>query len=362
MEGREGAWSPRVLATALLRAQGRYWFTVAPRVRHELKRWREHAAAIDDPVLRACAAEKLEGERANTEGIATLYTLAPLEYRRPAVDAAVALQVMYDYLDAVHEQPMEDPLASGRHLFRAVVVGMTPGEAPEEYYLHCPYRDGSGYLDALAERLSAAIAELPAGEGVLPTARRTCLRFGEAQTRSHAVTVDGVGQLEEWASSQALAYDLRWWEWSGGAAASVLSVHALLAAAADPSTTPAQAQEIDHAYLLLSSLATMLDSVIDDTADAAQGQHRYVAYYATPEEAACRVSAIARDALAAARRLPHAAHHAMTVAGISAFYLSSPGARSGRSALVSWRVRRQLGPIVLPILLAFRLWRRLRRS
>lgn len=347
-------------AAALVLAQLRYWSTVAPGVRRQLRRWYGHAQKIADPVLRAHAATKLREERANTEVIATLCTLAPRRHRRTVIDAAVALQVMYDYLDAVTEEPAFNSLEDGRQLFRTFAVALTPGEPPVDYYRYHPHRDDSGYLDALVASARGAIEKLPALAAVLPIVQDAAARFGEAQVRSHAVTRHGVLQLEAWATDGAATTGLSWWEWAGGAAASVLAVHALLSAAADAGTTRAQALEIDHAYLLGSALTTMLDSIVDDEVDEATGSHRYVAYYGDAEAAACRIAWLARVAVVAARRLPHAAHHTMTVAGIAGFYLSDPAARRGNAALVGARVAAELGPSIVPILATFRLWRRVR--
>lgn len=349
------------MATTLLRAQVRYWLTVAPWVRRELCSWQVRARRIDDPVLRAHALEKLAAERANTEGIATLCTLAPRKYRRPAVNAAVALQVMYDYLDAVTEQPAEDRLRSGRQLFRTFAVALTPAEGPIDYYRYHSQREHSGYLDALVTSCRRSIAELPSTAAVLPTARDAAQRFGEAQVRSHAVPWEGEQQLRDWARVEAAGKGLTWWEWASGAAGSVLAVHALLSAAADARTTRLHALRIDDTYLLSCALTTLLDSLVDDEGDAAEGAHRYIAYYPSVECAAQRIATIARRAVASTRDLPHSAHHAMTVAGIAAFYLSTPDARGAGPRLATAEVRRALGPIVLPILIGLRLWRRAKR-
>jgi tetraprenyl-beta-curcumene synthase len=363
MKCREGgfvSWGDT--AAALVGAHARYWSTVAPRVRRELRRWYDHAERIRDPILRAHAADKLRDERANTEVIATLYTLSPRGHRKAAVAAAVALQVMYDYLDAVNEQLVDDPLLDGRQLFRSFAVALTPGEMPVDYYLHHPQNDDSGYLDALVDSCRESLAELPSIATVLPVARDAVARFSEAQTRSHAVPIVGASQLEHWAGQNADAADLLWWEWAGGAAASILGVHALLSAAADVRTTSFHAVDIDRAYLLSSTLTTMLDSLIDDERDATDREHRYIAYYPSTDLAACRIAAIARRAVAAARELPHAAHHAMTVAGIAAFYLSDPDANVGSKCVVAARVTEELKPIIVPILGTFRLWRHVRTS
>jgi tetraprenyl-beta-curcumene synthase len=348
-------------AAALVIAHVRYWLTVAPCVRDQLRRWQGHAEDITDPILRAHAATKLRDEWGNTEVIATLCTLAPRRYRTVVVHAAVALQVMYDYLDAVTEQPVPGATCAGRQLFRSFSVALTPGEDPLDYYQYHPHRDDSGYLDALVESARTSIAELPSVATVLPIARRAAARFGEAQIRSHAVPTQGVNQLERWSTEYARAVDLDWWEWAGGAAASILNVHALLSAAADASTTPLQATQIDDAYLLSSSLTTMLDSLIDDEHDASTSAHRYIAYYPTTEAAGCRIALLARRAMAAARHLPHAAHHAMTVAGIAGYYLSDAEARDGVPRVVGERVTSELRPIVTPIIATFRVWRRIAR-
>jgi tetraprenyl-beta-curcumene synthase len=347
-------------AAALVVAQLRYWTTVAPGVRRRFRRWYDHAQKIADPVLRAHAATKLQDEWGNTEVIATLCTLAPRRHRRTVIDAAVALQVMYDYLDAVTEEPASRSLEDGRQLFRTFAVALTPGEPPVDYYRYHPHHDDSGYLDALVAEARAAIEQLPALAAVLPIARAAALRFGEAQVRSHAVEREGVLQLEAWATKRAATTGLDWWEWAGGAAASVLAIHALLSAGADAATTRAQAVQIDHAYLLGSALTTMLDSLIDDDADETTGSHRYVSYYGDAETAACRIAWLARVAVVAARRLPHAAHHTMTIAGIAGFYLSHPAARQGDASFVGARIAAELEPIILPILTTFRLWRRVK--
>jgi len=349
-------------AAAFVIAHARYWLTVAPKVRSELRRWYGHAEAISDPTLRRCAADKLRDERANTEAIATLCTLAPRRHRGALVVAAVALQVMYDYLDAVTEQDVDRPLRNSRQLFRSFAVVLTPGEMPVDYYRYHPQHDDGGYLDALVAAAGNALVGLPALPVVLPIARGAAARFAEAQARSHAVPREGVAQLEQWAQQPAADVDLWWWEWAAGAAASVLALHALLCAAADWRATSRQAADIDHAYLLASTLTTLLDSLIDDEQDTAADAHRYIAYYPSPRVAGCLMSTVARRAVAATRDLPRAAHHVMTIAGIAAFYLSSPKARNGTVLQVAASTTDVLKPTIGPALRALRLWRRVARQ
>jgi tetraprenyl-beta-curcumene synthase len=356
-----GHVSLRRATLALAVANARYWPTVAPQVARELDRWEVQARAITDPALRWQALAKLHEERFNVEVAATLSTLAPWHRRERTIAAIVAFQVIYDYLDALTEQPASDPLRNGRRLYAAFAAALGEERGERDYYRHHAQRDESGYLDALAATCRAAFLTLPAAEAVAPVARRAALRCGEAQTRTHAIPREGHEQLARWATDEALATGLSWWEVAAGAAASVLSVHALIAAAADPRTTPEEAARIDAAYLSISALTTLLDSVIDHERDRATGEHAFVGYYASgtaPE----RISAVARRGRRAAAALRHGAHHSMTVAGAAAFYLSDPGATTDFARPVRRHVVHELQPLIAPILGIFRLWRLAKRA
>ncbi len=123
--------SSAVLTLAV--ANARYWTGVAPVARAQLARWERRARAIPDPALRATALAKLQTERFNAEAAATLATLAPRAQRARTAEAIVALQVAYDYLDGLTEQPAADPLRDGRRLSLAFTDalagagGRTPG-------------------------------------------------------------------------------------------------------------------------------------------------------------------------------------------------------------------------------------------
>ena len=112
-------------------------------------------------------------------------------------------------------------------------------------------------------RLQLAVADTAAA------AARRCV---QAQTRLHAAATLGDGQLERWAREHAEGSGLQWREYAAGGASSVLAVHALIAAAADPATTRSDAERIDRAYLAIGAVITILDSLVDRAADAAAGQ------------------------------------------------------------------------------------------
>jgi hypothetical protein len=350
-------------ALAFLLANLRYWTCVAPLVRDQLRRWRTRTQAIGDPVLRALAEQKLAEEGFNAELAAMLATLAPRTQRARAVEAIVALEVLYDYLDGLTESPSSESPQDGRRLFCAFTDAVAPTQQPiGDYYRHHPRSQDGGYLQGLVDAAQSAVAALPASATVADVLRRSAQRGVEAQLHIHAVGMAGSGQLEGWAIRYAATTSLHWQEYLAGAACSVLAVHALVAAAADPRTTREQALSLDRIYLSISVLPTVLDSVVDYERDARAGMPGYVQHYSDRAMLAGRLEGVIEDVVARARSAPHGAHHIMAMAGVVAYYLSAPTAASAFARPVSERMRAsQLRPLITPILAMLRAWRAAKR-
>ncbi len=348
---------------ALALANARFWPCVAPLVSAQLKRWEQRAYAIEDPALHALALEKLREERFNAEVAATFATLAPREHRTAVVEAIVAYEVMYDYLDGLTEQPTPSPLIDGHNLYRAFTDAITLDSEPTgDYYTSRPADDG-GYLQELADVVRGALARLPSTPAISPAAVVAAERCAEAQIRAHAAPALGAAQLEQWASTAARDTQLGWQEWLAGAASSVLAIHALIAAAADEHTTPGYATEIDTTYLSICALSTMLDSLIDYQRDTHAGQAGYLRYYHNDHDQLAKdLAGAARRAVEHARALPNSAHHVMTLVGVAAYYISAPTASSAFARPVTQKVRRELEPLITPTLAVMRTWRAAKRA
>jgi tetraprenyl-beta-curcumene synthase len=344
---------------ALARANARYWPTVLPQVHRGLRRWKAVARTIPDPGLRDLALDKIAHESFNTEVAATLATLAPRRHRPQAIEAIVALQVMYDYLDGLSEEPAADPLGTSRLLFNAFTVSLTPAQTePVDYYRGAARGMGDGgYLQSLVAACQTAFRRLPGAEVVAPVAREAAQRCGESQTRTHAIEALGTGQLAEWATAAADGTGLTWWEYTAGATASILSVHALIAAAADPRTTAADAGSLDTAYLFISAVSTLLDSVIDLRRDSEEGAHSFVSYYGSEDVMAARIGTVVARAAVEGGSIHHGGHHRMTAAGVAAYYLSAPAAGRPPGRAVKARAVKELPLLLRPALGVFRLWR-----
>jgi tetraprenyl-beta-curcumene synthase len=343
---------------ALVLACTRYWTGVAPVVKAELRRWQARASAISDPALRTLALQKLRDEGFTAEAAAMLATFVPKAHRTSAVQAIVALEVMYDYLDGCSERPSSDPLGEGERLFEAFTGVFAAGSRDHDQ--HEPTA-GGGYLQELAHAAHSSLARLPAAATIMQVARASAERSAQAQTRMHAAPALGSAQLEQWARQQAQGAVLQWRELLAGAASSVIALHALIAAAGDERTSAAEVVKLDATYLSISALSTMLDSLIDHQQDAGAGAGEFIAHYQTPELLAGALVQVARQAASQARRLPNNAHHLMMLAGVVAYFTSDPGARSKLARPAVARLHAELRPVIAPALAVMRAWRLAKR-
>jgi hypothetical protein len=137
----------------------------------------------------------------------------------------------------------------------------------------------------------------------------------------------------------------------------VLAVHALIAAAGDPQTTPAQARAIDTAYLSISALSTMLDSIIDYEHDLDTGRPWYLQRYEDRSLLAYQLTHVARDAARQASTLPNPAHHIMTLVGVVAYYTSASSHSDEFVQPLITHIQRELQPLITPTLAVMRAWR-----
>jgi len=290
-------------------------------------------------------------------------TVAPARYREPTVEAIVALQVMYDYLDALTEQPTADPIRDGLRYSQAFTDAVTISTQPaEDYYDHHPGGgDDAGYLADLVLTIRDAISGLPGCAALSDTIAVGTARFAGAQVRVHATPRTGMRQLEEWATHEATGSGLQWREWLFGAMGSVVAVHALIALAADEHSTSKQADELDELYLTLCVLTTALDHLVDYEHDTQIGEQSYIHLYETRQELAQQATIIVRRVIDRARRIPNGPHHLMILSGVVAYYTSQPSAMREFARPVTEHVRDQLRPLITPTLATMHAWRLVKR-
>jgi len=343
-------------------ANARYWLRVAPLVRAQLTRWRGRAQAIEDPVLRALALQKLSEESFNAEVAATLATLAPRRQRGRVVEAIVALEILFDFLDGLTESPSREAPGDGARLFTALTDALSPHlEHERDYYRDHPRPGDGGYLQELTATVRQAVAELPARSVLAELMQRSAARAAAAQLHIHRASLLGDEQLAAWAKLHAAGTSLQWREFLAGAASSVLVAHALIVAAADRRTTREQGLELDRIYLSIAVLPTILDSLVDHEQDALSGRPGYVRHYTDPNVLAARLASVIDNAVRDARGARNGPHHVMTLVGVVAYYASASSANRGIARPVTARISRQLRPLITPTLAVMRAWRAAKR-
>jgi tetraprenyl-beta-curcumene synthase len=349
-----------IRATAFARAARRYWLSVFPSVRAELAAWRRRAEQIPDNVLRRAAFDALSTKSADLEGAVAFAVFAPSSMRRHVVRAITAFEIAFDYMDSVVELPNRDPIACGRSLNQALHVALSPGVRQLDYYRHHPRREDAGYLEGLVRICQAAVSSLPSFAAVAEPVHRSLARIVAYQSLNHGDASGSHDAFRKWAHSQSVGgaavrgADLRWWE-LGAAAGSQLSVIALIAAAGDPTMCRERATALEHAYFpWVGALSTLLDSVIDQRRDSAEGQPSLIDNYTSPEETAERLGMFAAESLEAVLPLADAPNHTMLLAAMAAFFHSTPQALAPEVGLATRAVLDAMGGWATPALLVFR--------
>jgi tetraprenyl-beta-curcumene synthase len=344
------------LVWAFSSAACRYWLHVFPQVRRELRHWRRLARQIPDPVLRHDAIWSLVEKHRNAEGAAAFATLAPRRHRRSVVRLLVAFQSMFDYLDTLSEQAANDPLANSQLLHQALTVALDPVAAHVDYYrLHLRHDDG-GFLRAYVDACRAVVITLPRYEAVATAVHAAVTLAADGQSLNHAGLYGSHDALAQWAVQQVpTSTGLRWWE-IASAAVSTLTIHALLAEAADRGITPEGAMQVTDAYFpWITGLGTLLDSLVDQPEDVVTGNHSQVGHYHSDDEAAERLGAITARSVALARDLRHGDQHTVILLGMVCYYLATPEAALPQARQVTESVLDALGVLSKPALLVFRI-------
>jgi tetraprenyl-beta-curcumene synthase len=347
-------------------AAGRYWLQVFPAARAAQRRLRAYARSIPDPLLREDALASHGQKGSNSEGLAALAVLAPSPRRAALARSLVAYQLMLDYLDGVSERPSEDPLANGLQLHRAFEVALDPDAAHQDYYFHAPESEDGAYLRELIDTCRAPLAQLPSYAAARKPLLRQARLCRESQALNHALCFAPLeDRLDEWALTTAAEAGLEpgfeWWELIAAAAASSLCVGALLALAATPGISEADACRVESAYFpWASGLNALLDSLVDLDEDPEGASH--LRRYSSPEQAAERLAAIASGARQRVSALPDGELHEAILAAMGALYLIHEDAWRPDREAISLAVYGALGPLARPSLIVHLLRRRGRGS
>ena len=347
-------------------AARRYWLSIFPCAREELKAWKGSAEQIPDSALREAALDAILTKRDILEGAVAFAVLAPPAAQRVVVRAITAFELAFDYLDTLMEMPSSDPIANTYRLGQALLSVFRPEMTQLSYYEYHPCGDDAGYLMRLVDTCRATIEELPSYAVIADAASHALAQIVKYQRLNHQSSCGSDDDFAVWAGTQsAPGLGLHWWE-TGAAVGSQLVVLALITSAADPTTRPERVAAIERAYFpWVGALSTLLDSVVDQQADRAEAQQSLVDHYRSPEIAAERMRMITLKAVEAINELPDAEHHQLILAAMAAFFHSTPQASTPEVGIVTRAVFEAMGAQAMPaflLLRARRTWTRRSRT
>lgn len=348
---------------AVLAAAGRELTWGLGEVGREIDALRQRAAGITDPVLRTDALYSLRQKRTHADG-AALFSILPRRRHPDLVRLLVAYETILDFLDEVSERHATE--ANGRELHLALIDALVPERELADYYRHHPWRDDSGYLEDLVERCRRLCQSLPSFDRVRDLLTQELLRT-QVLGLNHVMPAGRRDDLlRQWASDEfPEEQDLRWFELSAAASASLV-VHSLLALASEPGVTTRDVDDVHAAYWPWTSLATaMLDSYVDLEEDRKSGNHSYIDHYSTERCGVSRLCDCIRRSAEQAEMLPNGRRHAVIISAMIAMYLSKASARTEPNRPMTRRLLRAGGALprtLLPLLLGWRIAHSLRSA
>jgi tetraprenyl-beta-curcumene synthase len=342
---------------ALAKAAARELIWGLPAVAREVRAWRARALTIPDAQIRVHALTSLAHKRGNIDGAALFWTLPPTR-NLTLIRLLASYEMICDYLDSVNEPSIAAHPANGRQLHLSLIEALDFNQPPSDHYRHHPCHDDGGYLKALIHACRARSAALPGYVRVRDRVVGEATRFEIIAINHDVIPSRRETAHRKWAARECSSSDeASWFELTAAATAS-LTIHALLALGAEPPASNASVRRTQGAYSPWITLATtMLDHLVDQAEDQANGNHSYVAYYPTPEAATQRIHELVHRCLHEARTLDHGERHALIAACMVAMYLSKDSARTPTMRPTTRSLTAAGGSLTRLLVPILRLWR-----
>jgi tetraprenyl-beta-curcumene synthase len=284
--------------------------------------------------------------------------MLPRKRNRDLLRLLVAYELIWDTLDNLSESAAAHGQTDGRQLHLAIVEAIDPGSPVSDYYEQHPWRNDGGYLRTLVAACREGCRSLPSYQLVQPLAVREAHRAQVLALNHHPDPTQRELVLKQWVAREYPGeQQASWWELSGAASAP-LTIHALLALAADATCSQAEIARTYAAYFpWLSAATTMLDSYVDQLQDIANGDHSYIAHYPSPASAAHGIRALVRSSLIETRTLRDGHKHTVIAAAMVAMYLSKDTGRTPQLRAVTGDFIRAGGTLTRLLFPILRAWR-----
>jgi tetraprenyl-beta-curcumene synthase len=326
-------------------------------VAKEVDAWRGQAALIPDTAIREDALGALAHKRPHLDG-AALFCILPRRRNLCLLRLLVAYELILEFLDNMNERAACAGIANGRQLHLALIEALDPDIPISDYYRHHPWRNDGGYLRSLVEACRTHCMSLVSYSRV----RRLVVKEA-SRTQVLALNHDPHpcrrdAALRSWVEREFPGEtQVTWFELSGAATAP-LTIHMLLALAAEPVCSDSEISDARAVYFPgLSLVATMLDSYVDKAQDIATNGHSYIAHYPNSELATLRIGGLITQSINDAYRLRKGHRHVVVAACMIAMYLSSDSALEPKRRQTSLELACAGGACTRLLLPILRVWR-----
>jgi tetraprenyl-beta-curcumene synthase len=326
-----------------------------PAVAREVSRWQKLTREIPDSPIRQDALNALQRKRGQTDG-AAMFSILPSTRSPSLLRLLVAYQIIWDFLDSVHERAPDR--RNGNQLHLALLDALDPRRPISDYFRHHPWRDDGGYLLALVTTCRDNCVRLPSYEYVRPFALCEAMRAHVLPINHNRDPRSRDAALEKWAAREfPNGHEAHWFELTGAASAG-LTIFALLALACEPRCNETDITRLRSVYFpWISAVATMLDSYVDQVEDTASDDHIYISHYQTPEIATQHICLLIRRSMRRSRTLRDGHKHILIVSCMVAMYLSKDSARSPAMRDTTRLIADAGGSLTSILLPILRLWR-----
>jgi tetraprenyl-beta-curcumene synthase len=270
----------------------------------------------------------------------------------------VAYELLWDFLDNLSERAATHGRTDGWQLHLAIAEAIDPYAPISDYYEQHPWQNDGGYLRSLVQTCQQSCLALPSYPLVRELAVREARRAQVLALNHDPEPARRDIALRRWVAHEYPCERRDSWGEISGAASAPLTIHALLALAAEPACSENEIACTYAAYFpWLSATTTMLDSYVDQREDIANGDHSYIAHYPDPESALCGIRALVSRSVTETRSLRNGYKHAVIAAAMITMYLSkdtarTPQLRAGTGSFI--RAGGSLTRLLLPILRAWR--------
>lgn len=303
-------------------------FKVLPAVRAQLQYWKQQALTIPNPELRRQALASLNSKAFHCKGGA-LYGLLAKQHWQEAIRFIVAYQTISDYLDNLCDRSTSQASEDFRALHESIFHALTPGAEPTHYYRARADQDDGGYLNQLVETCQDVLQTLPNYAKIAPALHKLAAYYCDLQVHKHVKIDERVPRLKTWfLHHQKALPELSWYEFSASAG-STLGVFCLVAYAFDETFSEELADQVERSYFpWVQGLHILLDYLIDQEEDRANGDLNFCFYYPSRGKMMGRFQHFLENARRSVASLPHASFHSMINHALLGVYLSDKKVRS----------------------------------